>query len=83
MKTYKWLYKIVKKDNELEIKENSWITTLNATEICSLFESFGWEVVYLNRVCETVEVIISDWETDYLKTLAQASEKIKEVIYAN
>lgn len=83
MKIYKWIYKVVKKNNESEMRENSWITSLNATEICSLFEQFGWEIVYLNRICETTEVAISDWETDYLKTLAQASEKIKEVIYAN
>ena len=83
MKIYKWVYKIIKKDDIFDIKENEWITSLNATEICSLFESFGWEVIYLNRVCEITEVAISDWETDYLKTLAQASEKIKEVIYAN
>jgi len=81
MKIYKWIYKVVKKDNESEIKENFWITALNATEICSLFESFGWEVVYLSRICETGEAV-SDWETDYLKTLVQASEKIEEVIYA-
>lgn len=49
MNKYKVEYKIAK-DHELKCGE--WITDLPASKICAWFEMIGWEVLYLNRVCQ-------------------------------
>lgn len=73
--TFKWVYKIVKKDDVFDIKEGEWITALPASKICQWFESIDWEVVYLNRVCQVWAVAIH--EPLYLK-----NQKVEVMGYA-
>ena len=49
MDKYKFEYKIAK---DHELKSGEWITDLPASKICAWFETIGWEVLYLNRVCQ-------------------------------
>lgn len=52
MKKYKWVYKIINKNDVFIIKEGEWITDLPASKICMWFEGIGYEVVHLNRVVQ-------------------------------
>lgn len=49
MKYYKWNY-IILKDNEC--KEGEYITNLSASKICEWYESIGYKIIKLERICE-------------------------------
>lgn len=62
-KGYRWRFKVIKsKEDEYEIREGEWNTSLSASEICRMLESWGWdEVVYLEKMCWTTTVLIENF----------------------
>ena len=75
---YRWVYKIVKSDDEYEIKEGNWDTTLPASDICRWFEALGFTVVYLNRICQVQMV-----ETYARPLVLNGIQKEVKVAYAS
>ena len=51
-KYYKWVYKIINSGDIWDVREGELVTNYCASKICKYFETIGWEVGYLNRVCE-------------------------------
>lgn len=79
-KQYKWIYKIINKNNPSIIYENEIVTNLPALKLCAWFESIGYEIVYLNRICEMYAEVVNKvpYKNTYASVIVYKEKKENE-----